>query len=169
VVAARRIDAIPAGLAERLARRRRSADEAIWALLDDVMDPEVPALSLWDLGVLQDVRRNGDEVVVVLTPTYVGCPALRAMEQDVRARLARAGHLNVSFERRLSPPWTTDWLSHGARRRLHDYGIAPPGPVACPQCDSARTSLISEFGSTACKALYRCDDCGEPFDHFKRH
>jgi len=168
VVAARRIDAVPAAHAERLAARRRAADDSLWALLDCVKDPEVPVLSLWELGVLQDVRREGDTVVVVLTPTYSGCPAIDAMEQDVRARLAAAGHADVVIMHRLSPAWTTDWLSATARQRLHDYGIAPPTSISCPQCGSSQTTLISEFGSTACKAMYRCETCREPFDHFKR-
>jgi ring-1,2-phenylacetyl-CoA epoxidase subunit PaaD len=159
---------VPAAQAARQAARRRAADDSLWALLDAVKDPEVPVLSLWELGVLQDVYRDGAGVVVVITPTYSGCPAMHAMEQDVRARLAQAGYSNVTIVRRLSPAWTTDWLSPSARRRLREYGIAPPGPISCPQCGSTHTSLISEFGSTACKALYRCDDCREPFDHFKR-
>jgi ring-1,2-phenylacetyl-CoA epoxidase subunit PaaD len=169
MVSARQIDIVPAAHAARLAVRRASADEPIWALLDSVMDPEVPALSLWELGVLQDVRREADEIVVVVTPTYSGCPAMHAMEEAVRQRLAEAGHREVKIERRLSPAWTTDWLSNEARSALRNYGIAPPGATECPQCGSARTTPISEFGSTACKALYRCEDCGEPFDYFKPH
>lgn len=168
MVAVRRIDAVPAAQAKRVARRRASADDSLWTLLDSVKDPEVPVLSLWELGVLQDVYRNADEVVVVITPTYSGCPAMHAMEQDVRARLADAGHRNVRVVRQLSPAWTTDWLTGAAKRMLREYGIAPPGPVICPQCGSHHTTRLSEFGSTACKALYRCDDCREPFDHFKR-
>ena len=167
MVAIRRIDTVPAAWAERLATRRRSADESLWALLDTVKDPEVPVLSLWELGVLQDVYRSGDAVVVVMTPTYSGCPAMHTMEEDVRACLAAAGHCDVAIVRRLSPAWTTDWLSPAANRLLHDYGIAPPEAMNCPQCGSPHVSLISEFGSTACKALYRCDTCREPFDHFK--
>ena len=168
MVATRRIDTMPAAHAERLAIRRNAADDLLWALLDGVKDPEVPVLSLWELGVLQDVYRSGDAIVVVVTPTYSGCPAMDAMEQDVRARLDHAGHCNVEIVRRLSPAWTTDWLSPAARQLLHEYGIAPPDAISCPQCGSPHTTLISEFGSTACKALYRCDTCREPFDHFKR-
>ncbi len=168
MVAIRRIDAVPAAQAERFAARRDAPDDSLWSLLDDVKDPEVPALSLWQLGVLQDVYSNGANVVVVITPTYSGCPALDAMEQDVRARLLEAGHANVEIVRRLKPAWTTDWLTPSAKQLLREYGIAPPGAVCCPQCGSGNTSCISEFGSTACKALYRCDDCCEPFDHFKR-
>jgi ring-1,2-phenylacetyl-CoA epoxidase subunit PaaD len=167
MVAIRRIDAVPAAWAARLATRRRSTDDSLWALLDAVKDPEVPVLSLWELGVLQDVYRSGEAVVVVMTPTYSGCPAMHTMEEDVRACLAAAGHHDVAIVRRLSPAWTTDWLSPAASRLLHDYGIAPPEVMNCPQCGSPHVSLISEFGSTACKALYRCDSCREPFDHFK--
>ena len=165
----RRIDIVPVAHAARLAARRASPDESLWALLDGVMDPEVPALSLWELGVLQDVHREANRVLVVVTPTYSGCPAMEAMEDAVRQRLAESGYRDVTIERRLSPAWTTDWLSSTARRALRDYGIASPETTACPQCGSARTTLISEFGSTACKSLYRCEECGEPFDHFKPH
>jgi ring-1,2-phenylacetyl-CoA epoxidase subunit PaaD len=168
-VNARHIDIVPAAHAARLAVRRTSPDEALWALLDCVMDPEVPALSLWELGVLQDVRREGERVVVVVTPTYSGCPAMEAMEEALRQRLAETGHHHVTVERRLSPAWTTDWLSTTARHALHAYGIAPPDALRCPQCDSVHITQISEFGSTACKSLYRCEECGEPFDYFKPH
>ena len=164
-----RIDAVAPARAERLRARRDSQDAALWALLDDVFDPEVPVLSLWELGVLQDVYRDGADVVVVMTPTYSGCPAMEAMEDAVRARLLEAGHRNVRIVRRLSPAWTTDWLSSAARRALVAHGIAAPGALACPQCGSSHVSLIAQFGSTACKALYRCDDCSEPFDVFKSH
>jgi len=165
----RHIDIVPAAHAARLAARRGSPDDSLWVLLDGVMDPEVPALSLWELGVVQDVRREANRVIVVVTPTYSGCPAMEAMEDAVRQRLGEAGYRDVAIERRLSPAWTTDWLSSAARRALHDYGIAPPETTTCPQCGSARTTPISEFGSTACKALYRCEECGEPFDYFKPH
>ena len=169
MVSARHIDIVPAAHAARLAVRRASADEPLWALLDSVMDPEVPALSLWELGVLQDVRRGPERIIVVVTPTYSGCPAMHAMEESVRQRLAEAGYGDVTIERRLSPAWTTDWISSEARTALREYGIAPPDTTNCPQCGSARTVPISEFGSTACKALYRCEECGEPFDYFKPH
>lgn len=169
MVRGRHIDLVPAAHAARNAARRESPDESLWALLDSVMDPEVPALSLWELGVLQDVRRDATGIVVVVTPTYSGCPAMHAMEDALRERLAEAGHRNVTIERRLSPAWTTDWLSPSARVALRNYGIAPPGALNCPQCGSTRAALISEFGSTACKALYRCEECGEPFDYFKPH
>ena len=164
-----RIDAVTATRAERLRARRDARDPALWELLDDVFDPEVPVLSLWELGVLQDVYRDGADVVVVMTPTYSSCPAMEAMEDAVRSRLRVAGHRNVRIVRRLSPAWTTDWLASDARRALVAHGIAAPGVLACPQCGSARVSSIAQFGSTACKALYRCNDCGEPFDVFKAH
>lgn len=164
-----RIDLVTDAYARRLAVRRQSSDEAIWALLDSVRDPEIPVLSLWDLGVLQDVYRDGSDVVVVMTPTYSGCPALHAMTEAVRAELAAAGYDRVRIDTRLAPAWTTDGLSASARRRLFEYGIAPPDAerVVCPQCGSEHTEPISQFGSTACKAIYRCTQCREPFDFFK--
>jgi len=164
-----RIDTVTPARAARLRARRDAREPDLWALLDDVMDPEVPVLSLWELGVLQDVARDADGVVVVMTPTYSGCPAMEAMEAAVRARLHAAGHANVRIVRRLSPAWTTDWLSRDARRALVAYGIAAPGALECPQCGSTHVTLIAQFGSTACKALYRCDNCREPFDVFKSH
>jgi ring-1,2-phenylacetyl-CoA epoxidase subunit PaaD len=168
-VVAQRIALVSDAYARRLERRQQSPDELLWALLDAVVDPEIPVLSLWDLGVLQDVRRAGPDVVVVVTPTYSGCPALHAMIDAIRVRLGDAGHSHVHVTTRLSPPWTTDWMSTSARQRLRQYGIAPPDaqPVVCPQCGAAQAELISQFGSTACKALYRCGRCGEPFDYFK--
>lgn len=136
-------------------------------MLDSVTDPEIPVLSLWDLGVLRDVDRIGDRIAVVLTPTYSGCPALPVMVEDVRARLAEAGHANVDVTFALSPAWSSTWMSVSARDRLRAYGVAPPEDTSCPHCGSADTQSISEFGSTACKALYRCNTCREPFDYFK--
>jgi ring-1,2-phenylacetyl-CoA epoxidase subunit PaaD len=148
-----------------------------------VLDPEVPVLTIDDLGILRDVRVADDGAVEVdLTPTYSGCPAVEAIERDVETALVAAGFGDVRVRRVLAPAWTTDWISDEGRRRLSAYGIAPPtgtravgpvGPVAvqlgvrCPQCGSPRTSELSRFGSTACKALWRCEDCREPFDHFK--
>jgi ring-1,2-phenylacetyl-CoA epoxidase subunit PaaD len=150
----------------------------IWALLENVTDPEIPVLSLRDLGVLRDVQRDGERVRVVITPTYSGCPAMRAIEDDVRMALAQAGHADVEVRTRLSPAWTTDWMSDEGRAKLRAYGIAPPAggsggesgahpEVPCPQCGSRDTRRVSEFGSTACKALYQCQACREPFDYFK--
>ncbi len=154
--------------------------EAARAVAATVLDPEVPVLTIDDLGILRDVRLADDGAVEVdLTPTYSGCPAVEAIEQDVERALAAAGFDEVRVRRVLAPAWTTDWISDDGRRRLAEYGIAPPsgsravGPVSvqlgvrCPQCGSPRTRELSRFGSTACKALWRCEDCLEPFDHFK--
>lgn len=163
----------------RLVQRRNSSTcKALWHALDDVKDPEIPALSLWDLGVLQDIIAGEDGITVVITPTYSGCPALDMMADEICCRLSTADPREVSIVTRLSPTWSTDWLDHNAKQALHEYGIAPPlaaGPanqadkatVVCPQCGGTHTAAISEFGSTACKALYRCLACREPFDYFK--
>ncbi len=154
--------------------------EQIRAILADVTDPEIPVLTLEDLGVIRDVIIRDDTVEVVITPTYSGCPATDLMSRDIVRTLRGAGVENVIITRRIDPPWTTDLLSDEAKQKLKDYGIAPPVwmredqsvadiTVPCPRCGSTRTELISEFGSTACKALYRCQDCLEPFDHFKCH
>lgn len=153
-----------------LARARRIAA--------DVFDPEIPVLTLEDLGVLRGVERRDGAIIVRLTPTYVGCPAVLAIELAVEAALRDAGFDNARVERTLSPPWSTDEITPRGRERLRAYGIAPPAKgsrgtlfshddVSCPRCGSAHTSRISEFGSTACKALWRCEECREPFDYFK--
>jgi ring-1,2-phenylacetyl-CoA epoxidase subunit PaaD len=147
--------------------------------LSKVPDPEVPALSITDLGIVRDVVVNG-EVVVALTPTYTGCPATEVIEQSVVDALHEHGVKDVVIDRVLSPPWTTDWISDEGREKLREYGIAPPEPgaskramlqgdraIACPRCRSVDTSLVSEFGSTACKASYKCTACLEPFEYFK--
>ncbi|MEZ5534852.1 MAG: 1,2-phenylacetyl-CoA epoxidase subunit PaaD [Thiolinea sp.] len=169
-----------AGWTERQQHRQQSACAGLWDLLDVVKDPEVPALSLWDLGVLQDIVRQDDgEIIVTITPTYSGCPALDAMRSDIGKALEQAGYTRYRINTRLAPAWTTDWLSPQAHEQLRTYGIAPPcshcadgmtpdSGISCPQCGSENTRLISEFGSTACKALFQCDDCLEPFDYFKR-
>ena len=147
--------------------------ERAYAAVAAVTDPEIPVLTIADLGVLRDVVMRGDAVEVVITPTYTGCPAMHVITQDITAALADAGIANVCVRTVLSPAWTTDWLSAAARRKLADYGIAPPEPralhPACPHCGSKDTELLSEFGSTACKALHRCRACREPFDAFKCH
>ena len=144
--------------------------EQILEWLSDVADPEIPVLTIMDLGIVRDVD-CGDGVTVSLTPTYSGCPATEAIEASVRAALQDRGVADVAIERVLSPPWTTDSISEDGRNKLRIYGIAPPQranrPVACPRCDSDNTELVSEFGSTACKAAYRCGDCLEPFEYFK--
>lgn len=149
-------------------RRSESACSAIFDLLDAVKDPEVPVLSIWDLGILQDVFRNADGVLTVtITPTYSGCPAVAQIRDDIVQTLVSAGYPAARVEVSLQPAWTTDWLEPETRQRLRAYGIAPPDSTNCPQCGSSNTAVISEFGATACKALLRCNDCYEPFDHFK--
>ena len=149
----------------------------IRVLLEQVADPEIPVLTIADLGILQDVCRHEGRVRVVITPTYSGCPAMQTIEHDIATVLTENGYENVEVTTRISPPWTTDWLSESGREKLLQYGIVPPAgtadkqslrmPVACPRCRSADTEEISRFGSTPCKALYRCNDCLEPFDYFK--
>ncbi len=153
--------------------------EQVFEWLRDVPDPELPVLSITDLGIVRDVT-IGDDVCVALSPTYSGCPATEMIEQSVIAALHDRGLDDVSIKRTLSPPWTTDWISDEGREKLLQYGIAPPEKgggkralldemrvIACPRCASTDTELISEFGSTACKASYRCVACLEPFEYFK--
>ncbi|HUA08021.1 MAG TPA: 1,2-phenylacetyl-CoA epoxidase subunit PaaD [Candidatus Acidoferrales bacterium] len=149
---------------------------SVWAWLDDVPDPELPSISITDLGIVRDVYEEGGEVVVALTPTYSGCPATAVIERDVTRALHEHGVDRVRIERRLAPAWTTDWITPRGRARLTENGIAPPdyltlGPVVlsvvCPRCGSGRTTELSRFGSTPCKALYRCEACREPFDAVK--
>ncbi|MDA9531007.1 1,2-phenylacetyl-CoA epoxidase subunit PaaD [Bradyrhizobium sp. CCBAU 25338] len=156
--------------------RRRAWDAAA-----SVVDPEIPVLTIADLGVLRDVIVDGDHVEVAITPTYSGCPAMNMIALEVEIALERAGFHHPKVRTVLSPAWTTDWMSEEGRRKLRAYGIAPPQAsssrrtlfgeqaIACPQCGSDRTELLSEFGSTSCKALWRCKACREPFDYFKCH
>lgn len=161
--------------------RERSA---FWDVLAGVLDPEVPVLSVVDLGIVRDVREEGDTVVVDVTPTYSGCPAMRVIEDDITTALRQAGAANVRINTVYQPVWTTDWISEDARERLRAYGIAPPtgrAPVeqelialrrrppviTCPRCGSIRTEERSEFGSTACKAIWYCQSCAEPFEYLK--
>ena|SRR5579863_1798076 len=140
----------------------------VWKWLGDVPDPEIPVLSLTDLGVIRDVRFDDDTLVVAVTPTYSGCPATAIINLDIETALRAHGVDKLRLERRLSPPWTTDWMSEEGRRKLTQYGIAPPGAdLVCPRCGSANARKVSQFGSTPCKALYACEDCLEPFDRFK--
>jgi ring-1,2-phenylacetyl-CoA epoxidase subunit PaaD len=153
-----------------------------------VPDPELPMVTVADLGILREVREDGDAVTVVITPTYSGCPAMREIAHDLRGRLEQAGYRNVTVRTELSPPWTTDWITPEGRRKLAVAGIAPPDPAArprrpagpvpltltaapgavtCPRCGSDRTRETSRFSGTACKALYRCERCLEPFEHVK--
>ena len=153
--------------------------EQVLDWLSTVPDPEIPVLTIMDLGIVRDVRMN-DEVIVALSPTYTGCPATEVIEQSVLDAIRSHGVGKVSIERVLSPPWTTDWISDAGRAKLREYGIAPPGQgaskrallhgersIACPRCSSLATTLVSEFGSTACKASYKCTACLEPFEYFK--
>jgi ring-1,2-phenylacetyl-CoA epoxidase subunit PaaD len=149
--------------------RDASSRDAIHEVLRSVPDPEVPAVSIVDLGIVRSVTPD----LVTLTPTYTGCPATEVIERDVRAALDAAGFRKVRIDTVLSPAWTTDWITPEGRAKLLAYGIAPPVPrgaaVACPQCGSSDTAEISRFGSTACKSLWRCRACAEPFDLFKCH
>jgi ring-1,2-phenylacetyl-CoA epoxidase subunit PaaD len=158
--------------------------ERLWNVLRRVPDPEVPALSVVDLGIVRDIRIAPDAIEVDITPTYSGCPALRAIEDDIVLALRAAGAERVRITTVLHPPWTSDWITADARERLRAYGIAPPHPagspsnelvslarrpvpVDCPRCGSSRTQERSHFGATACKSIHVCDDCHEPFEHFK--
>ena len=153
-------------------------------LLDSVTDPEIPSVSIRDLGIIRaiDIHSTGQEmhVVVTITPTYSGCPATRVIEAGIRGAIERAGIPNVLIEHRLDPPWTTDWITERGRKHLLEAGISPPtcwastplpydAGVVCPHCGSHNTRVLSSFGSTPCKALWRCSDCFEPFDYFKPH
>ena len=160
-----------------------SAGEDLRGVLAQVRDPEIPVITIEDLGILRDVQVEGERVVVTITPTYSGCPAMQEIEADVRAALAARGHRDVEVRTVLRPAWTTDWMTDAGREQLRAYGIAPPerrptGPVpvqlgpprlVCPQCGSADTEELSRFGSTSCKAMWRCRSCREPFDHFRAH
>ncbi|MDH0732026.1 phenylacetate-CoA oxygenase subunit PaaJ [Pseudomonas sichuanensis] len=163
---------------DRGARAQQHGDLAhAWAVLAEVMDPEVPVVSVVDLGIVRDLDWRAGHLHLVVTPTYSGCPATEVIEGDIRQALELAGFAEPALERRLMPAWSTDWISAQGRERLRAYGIAPPVGsaslrgtalnVCCPQCGSAHTELLSQFGSTACKALYRCRACLEPFDYFK--
>ncbi|WP_448953849.1 1,2-phenylacetyl-CoA epoxidase subunit PaaD [Labrys neptuniae] len=165
------------------------ATDQIWHWLAQVPDPEIPVISVTDLGIIRDVAWQDDTLVVTVTPTYSGCPATSVINLDIETALRGHGIDKLRLERRLSPAWTTDWVSPGARDKLRAYGIAPPIDgtaadgvvagrierlagrsnlaIACPRCDSERTERISQFGSTPCKASYRCTECLEPFDYFK--
>jgi ring-1,2-phenylacetyl-CoA epoxidase subunit PaaD len=144
--------------------------EQIFNWLSEVADPEIPVLTITDLGIVRDVE-CADGVTVSLTPTYSGCPATEVIEASVVAALEDHGVEDVRIKRVLSPPWTTDWISEEGREKLRVYGIAPPErrerPIACPRCEAENTERVSEFGSTACKASYRCLECLEPFEYFK--
>lgn len=180
----------------------KPADEQLWSWVAEVSDPEIPVLSITDLGIVRAIAWQDDHCEVTITPTYSGCPAMQVIEDNIKAALQQHG-VTSAVRTVLSPAWTTDWMTENGRSKLKAYGIAPPaasahctaaGPaaavqhqpmnqpvnvsalfarqddaVACPQCGSSHTRLVSQFGSTACKALYRCADCLEPFDYFKPH
>lgn len=155
-------------------------EQDVWKLLEQVFDPEVPVLTVVDLGVIRRVSVINDSVEIDLTPTYSGCPAMQRMESDIKEVLGRNGIGNTTVNMVLSPAWTTDWITEKGRVQLKEYGIAPPVDevdksvlfadktiVPCPKCDSQDTKMISQFGSTSCKAHYQCNTCLEPFDYFK--
>jgi ring-1,2-phenylacetyl-CoA epoxidase subunit PaaD len=155
--------------------------EKIFSLISEIPDPEIPVITIAELGVIREVIVNDELVEVKITPTYSGCPAMKQMEDDIRSTLKVNGITNVKITTVYSPPWTTDWINDEAKEKLRAYGIAPPEHttedkswltgksklIKCPRCGSQDTRLVSQFGSTACKALYQCNNCLEPFDYFK--
>ncbi len=155
--------------------------ERVWELLSQVTDPEIPVLNIVEMGIVRDVSIQNGSLKISITPTYSGCPAMHAIEQEIRSELRRAGFDHAEIRTIFAPPWTTDWLTDHARQKLKDYGIAPPSPrdhkdkesssnwetQSCPYCDSPNTELRSPFGSTACKALHYCNACQQPFESFK--
>jgi ring-1,2-phenylacetyl-CoA epoxidase subunit PaaD len=159
---------------------RRQTEARIWKFLESVPDPEIPVLSVVDLGIVREVNAGADGVEVLVTPTYSGCPATEVIEKSIVDSLAENGIDDVVLKRVLSPPWSTAWISDAGREKLRAYGIAPPEDdagkrsfmdsmrtIACPRCDATSTTLVSEFGSTPCKASYKCESCLEPFEYFK--
>ena len=152
-----------------------------WKLMENIYDPEIPVLSIIDLGIVRDVQINNDDIEIFITPTYSGCPAMDVISMNIRMTLVENGFKKIKITQQLSPAWTTDWMTEIGKEKLKAYGIAPPIgksfdkkyleelKVECPHCHSLNTKLISQFGSTACKALYQCNDCLEPFDYFKCH
>ena len=161
--------------------RKKSPYPQLWAILDEVTDPEIPVMTLWDMGILKDVVQGDDQVIVTITPTYSGCPAIEQIRDDIKTVLASRGYPKVSVKTQLAPAWTTEWMTSIGRNKLRQHGIAPPSDapesydqhvtpeanVKCPACASRNTKRVSEFGSTACKALFRCSSCHEVFYFFK--
>ncbi|WP_147109670.1 1,2-phenylacetyl-CoA epoxidase subunit PaaD [Tateyamaria sp. syn59] len=149
---------------------RASVDE-VWTWLAAIPDPEIPVISLVDLGIIRNVQWLDDTLEVTVTPTYSGCPATSIINMEIETTLRAKGIQNLSLKRQIAPPWTTDWMTDTGKAKLESYGIAPPqpagGPKRCPHCQSSRVEKISQFGSTPCKAQWRCTDCLEPFDYFK--
>jgi ring-1,2-phenylacetyl-CoA epoxidase subunit PaaD len=156
-------------------------EKRVWELLEQVYDPEVPVISIVDLGVVRKVEVTGDETIITITPTYSGCPAMDVIAMNIRMHFMQHGIKNVVIKQALSPAWTTDWMTDKGKQNLKAYGIAPPVgksfnkewledlEIECPRCRSSNSRLLSEFGSTSCKALFQCNDCKEPFDYFKCH
>ncbi len=156
--------------------------EQVWEFLSEIPDPEIPVISVVELGVIRNIEILPEKIVITITPTYTGCPAMKAFEDDITSKLNNEGVGEVEINTVFSPAWTTNWMSDDAKEKLRAYGIAPPiegtedkgvlfssdkKTVPCPRCKSKKTTLKSQFGSTACKSLYQCDNCLEPFDHFK--
>jgi ring-1,2-phenylacetyl-CoA epoxidase subunit PaaD len=160
---------------------KEETKKRIWKILHSVNDPEIPVLSVIDLGIIRKIKLGDEIVEVTVTPTYSGCPAMDFIGMNIRKVLVENGFNKIKITHKLSPAWTTDWMTEEAKEKLKSYGIAPPASksfdknylqnlsVQCPHCNSMNTKLISQFGSTACKAIYQCNDCREPFDYFKCH
>lgn len=157
-----------------------TTEAKVWAALQAVPDPEIPVISITDLGIVREVESAAERVTVVVTPTYAGCPATEVIKADIVSALRELGITSIEIKLRLTPPWTTDWLTPAAHAALREYGIAPPHVTRedthaitfkprCPRCTSLQTECLSEFGATPCKALYRCQQCREPFEYFKPH
>lgn len=162
--------------------KENTTKERIRKILEEISDPEIPVLSITDLGIVRDLNIGDEEIEVIITPTYSGCPAMDVIAMNIRMALLKNGFEKIKITHQLSPAWTTDWMTNNGKEKLKAYGIAPPVgksfdkryledelEVECPLCHSKNTRLISQFGSTACKALYQCKDCKEPFDYFKCH
>ncbi len=159
--------------------------QTIFSYLEEIKDPEIPVLNVIDMGIVRDIVLLEDDLIeIIITPTYSGCPAMDVITMNIRIMLSTLGFKKIKITQSLSPAWTTDWISEEGKRKLKNYGIAPPNPkqqvcdeklfsadeaIQCPQCNSWHTHRVSEFGSTPCKSLYVCDDCKEPFDYFKCH
>ncbi len=153
--------------------------QEVWEILEEVKDPEIPVVSVVEMGLIRQVALDENQVIVRMTPTFAGCPALQVMRSEIETRLHQAGAENVRVQFTLSPPWTTDWITLEARKKLKDFGLAPPPPhrdnfdlllqdtAICPYCNSENTQLKNDFGSTLCRAIYVCKDCKQPFEQFK--
>ena len=143
--------------------------DTIWEILKNISDPEIPAISIVDLCIVRDVQYDDCKFIITITPTYSGCPAMSFIKEEIIHNMESKGIINYEITTSLAPPWTTDWMSAEVKTKLKDSGISPPSNnVICPQCDSKEVKVVSDFGSTACKALYKCNQCNEPFHHFKQ-